>query len=392
MKTVALVFGGESAEREVSIVSAGQIAAFAGDDVSLKCVLVDEKLNMFLVDGVDPSACAKFDFSKKCARPVVFCDGGLFLKKNGKLKFLCKIDCAIVCCHGGVGEDGRLAAHLELCGVPCSCGTPAALAVCMDKVLSKVAFCDLNIPVVDGFWFLKSEWDENRERCFASVEEFGFPVVVKPARQGSSVGVSFVENAEEIESAVELALLYDDKILIERGLFGFRELNVGVFSDGESFADVSEIEEPERSGLLLSFSDKYFGGCGSKNCGCGVKNCGAKLGCFGVKFGQKMAGEKTVNGSMNSLKRKFPADLDEKIASKLKFLAKKAVLGLGLKGSVRLDFLMFDGEIFLNEINAVPGSLAYYFWGDGEKFFDRLVDLSSKPVFKCNAPIAKFLK
>lgn len=372
MKNILLIFGGDSAESEISIVTAKQIEQMKTQDISLFCVLLRNK-NMYLCKYFDIFECVKDPLNKKIFLPIIISNNNIYYKKN-RPKIIAKIDGAIIATHGGSGENGELVSFLKMNDIPCSVGNNLALGVAMDKVISKAVFKDFNIPVVDSFWFYKHEWDENREGCFLKAAEMGYPLCIKPARQGSSVGIGFVKSESELEDAVELALEFDDKILVEKGLVDFRELNVSVISDGEKVM-VSELEEPIRASDILSFADKYLGG--------------GKGGSKGKMNGVKC--EENTRGMEGSY-RKFPAEVEESVSKKVKDLARRAAECLELYGVTRFDFLLHEGNVYLNEINAVPGSLSHYFWGDTKNFFNTLVKLSTTFKTDKKVEVAKFLK
>lgn len=392
MDNVLLVFGGEAAEREVSIVTGMQIAAFCPEKYKLFAVILDEDGRMFWVKKHDAALCARKERNKKYFVEVCVRKRALWACGGRKMKKICDTDKAIIACHGGKGENGELVAALEFEGLGCSVGSPLALGIAMDKVVAKAAFKFFGVPVVDSFWFDKDKFDNMREQVKEQALAFGYPLVVKPARQGSSVGIGFVRNPEEFEDAVELALEFDDKILVEKGLVGFRELNVSTINAFDKVV-VSEVEEPFRHSQILSFEDKYLGGGkGKLGGGKGGKLGGAKLDLG--KDGAGNGGAKT--GSMVGVCRQFPADVDVEISDRIKEIAEDVVCKLGLIGVARLDFMLVGDDLFLNEINSVPGSLAFYFWtrkGEESEFFEKLVvicDFERKN--KKHTPIATFLK
>ena len=220
MKNIALIFGGNSTEREISIVTASQIEEMCDKKrYNLFCVGIDENERMFWSKkGVVCHECAKDVSRIKGYVEVEFAFGKMWKKSLGGLRAVSRIDCAVVACHGGKGENGELVAHLSAAKIKTSVGNVQALQIAMDKTISKLVLREGGVCVVDGFEFLRKEWCENCEYVLDRVEKLKYPVVVKPARQGSSVGIVFAKNESELKNAVELALKFDDKILVEKAV------------------------------------------------------------------------------------------------------------------------------------------------------------------------------
>lgn len=263
------------------------------------------------------------------------------------------LDCVIPVFHGLHGEDGTVQGLLELCNLPyTSCGVGAS-AIGMDKVYMKQFFRGAGFPVLPDTWALRREWESDREAVIAKVESvLPYPVFVKPACLGSSIGVSRADDREGLIDALELAFDFDRKVLIEQGLDHPIELNCSVLGyDGECTA--SEIEMPLNDGDdMLTFVDKYMGGSGSKG--------------------------------MASLGRVLPAKIEPELKEKLQRLACDIFNNMDCKGVVRIDF-MYDApseKVYITEINTIPGSMAFYLWqasGLGySDMIDRIVDYAMK--------------
>jgi len=209
----------------------------------------------------------------------------------------------------------------------------------MDKYYMKTVFKDNGIPVLDCKCFTLKDYETDPEALEKSVEdEIGYPVIIKPVNLGSSVGIKKAENREELTDAITNAFNFASKILIERAVENLKEINCSVLGDCDD-AKASECEEPVNSDKILSYEDKYISGS---------------------KGGSKSGGSK----GMASLKRKIPADITPEQREYIRELAVKGFKCLGCNGVVRIDFMMDQktGEIFLNEINTIPGSLSFYLW------------------------------
>ena len=296
---IAVLMGGTSAERDVSLASGIRITEAlrkAGHDV----VAVDT------VAGLLSDADEKRLLSGGVVKTVPP-DTKTLVRMNaamqGTLKALPHADVLFLALHGGQGEDGTLQALLDLTGVPYTGSGHLASALAMDKDLSKHLFRAAGVPTAD--WLMAP----------ATAEEvgaaLGFPVVVKPSKQGSTVGLSIVKKPEDLAAAIEAAYEHDDEVMIERFIAG-RELTVGIL--GEDVLPVGEI---------ISKNEIYD---------------------YEAKYTPGMAVEE------------FPAKLTEVEAKSVQTLAKKAFDALKLRGYARIDFRMAtDGTFYCLEANTLPG-------------------------------------
>ncbi|WP_243665230.1 ATP-binding protein, partial [Rhodothermus marinus] len=230
-------------------------------------------------------------------------------------------------------------------------------ALGMDKVLSKLLCREQGIPVVDFRWFREADWAGHEEEWLDRLEaELGFPMVVKPARLGSSIGIQRVEDRQALDAAIEEAFRYDEKVVVERAVRNLREVNCAVLGD-PSEARPSVLEEPVRSdpSKLLTFQDKYMRG--------------------GGKAGRR-AGKQQAPQGMASLDRIIPAPLDEAQTRAVQEMAVRVFQLFECAGVARIDFLLDDdtGQVYFNEINTIPGSFSFYLWEPVGVSFDALMD------------------
>lgn len=365
----AVFFGGESVEHEVSIISAHQaIEALDKDKYNVIPVYVAKDRRLYTSDAMQDisfftgrrldeaiAEATQIDIVKENSQVIIKpVQTKLFGPKN-----LGTIDIAIPVMHGTNGEDGTIQGFLEMLKVPYAGCDLYGAAVGQDKVLQKNILNDNGLPITNWFWVYGYEMDENRDEILNRVHKLIYPVILKPARTGSSVGISIAHNDEEYLACFEDARQYDEKVITEKVVKPMREINCSVLGDTES-AEASVLEEVASVSHdeLLSFKDKYQGG------GKGAK-------------GAKSAGS---SKGMASTSRIVPAPLTDAETDLVQKLALKAFKVLGLSGVCRIDFLM-DAEtkkIYINEVNTIPGSLAYYLWTEkGVSFtelMDRLVD------------------
>ena len=257
------------------------------------------------------------------------------------------IDVAFLALHGGSGEDGGVQGFLEMCNVPFTGSGVAGSALGMDKALSKYVCRDQGIPVVDFLALRESDWADREEAWLDRCErELGYPVVVKPARLGSSIGIAKAADREALDRAIEDAFRYDGKIVAERAVHPLKEINCAALG-GEDEAIASVLEQPVQAdeARLLTFRDKYMRGEASKQ-------------------GPQGAKQPETGRGMASLDRIVPAPLDEKTAERIRALALKAFRAFECSGVARIDFMIDegDGAVYFNEINTIPGSFSFYLW------------------------------
>ena len=258
-RRIALIFGGRSLESDISVITAMQALAVLREtdfDVTPVYIAAD---GGFYADGVDEvSAFTPFDASRH--KRMVLADGVFSEMRKGKLKMVFRPDAALVCCHGGEGENGVLQGVLEFNGVPYTSAGVLGSALMMDKAAAKCAFEQMLLNVlpyvVVGSQEVEADADGAAERC---EEALGLPVIVKPASQGSSIGISTAHDRGELSSALAFAAKFGEKLVVEQLLEDFAEVNCAAYGRGEEVV-VSETERPLSSGELLTFDDKYLSG------------------------------------------------------------------------------------------------------------------------------------
>ena len=356
-KQVGVIFGSRSCEREVAIISAVQLMRHLDrEQYDPVPVYIDEAGNWYT------GACLAEIDSFKPFRPEktgivkVFPDlcsgsGALLTVRKGtglfareKTEIVARVDVYIVVMHGLNGEDGTLQGLLELANVPYTSTGVAGSALGMDKIMMKQFFMGAGLPVLPGVWHSRREFEADRDGVIRDVAEtLGFPVFVKPANLGSSIGVSRADNAETLADSLELAFEYDRRVLIEKGLDRPVELNCSVLGyDGQT--EASPIEMPINNDEFLDFRDKYLASGGSKG--------------------------------MASLHRVLPAPIGDELREEIQQMSRRIFRMMDCKGVVRIDY-MFDREsekTYITEINTIPGSLAFYLWENAGLPYSGLID------------------
>ena len=341
-----IVYGGVSAEHDISIITAITIFnRYRLRNVDVQLVYQSRDGRWYVGEDLSNFKCYK-NFDQTKFREVVFLEGDniLYLKKKTKFIPLVKIDFVVNCFHGGAGEDGKFSALMEIAKIPTSSSSSVALGLSMNKYLTKLCAIALDLPVVDFFNFTCVEWQNARERVMQQLVQFDFPVVVKPTNQGSSIGVSFVNSISEFTKAVNLAFKFDNDIIVERAIVQKREFNCCLVRSFEGKI-IYGVDEPVSNKVVISFKDKY-------------QNSGVK--------GKKGVVKENLYSGMSGQERVKGAGLPAREVSKIKKISRILYENLDMNGVVRFDFI-YDtkkDKFYLGEINAIPGSLGYYFFDD----------------------------
>lgn len=356
MKTkVAVFFGGRSVEHEISVISALQaINAFDNNKYEVIPVYISKEGKWFT--GPELLEISNYKDMKNLESKVeevymkpVYGDyklyrsnlkGGFFSKKD---PVVADLHIVFPVLHGSHGEDGMFQGVMETIGIPfVGCDTLSS-ANGMDKITMKMILRESGIPVVDYIWFTDREWLSGREEIDSKIEkELGYPVIVKPANLGSSVGISKASDRKSLDAAIESAIKFSSRIIVEHMVKDMMEINCSVLGDADH-RESSVCEEPIKQKDFLTYQEKYGGG--------------AKSG-------------------MQASRKKIPAELPDETTARIQKLASDTFRVLACNGVSRIDF-MIDKEtddIFVNEINTIPGSLSYYLWEETGISFKELID------------------
>ncbi len=289
--------------------------------------------------------------NEKDCTPVVISPSrqlhGILLLEKNKIRRV-SLDAALPMLHGKNGEDGTVQGIFELMDIPyVGCGVLGS-SVGMDKILMKDVYKANGLPVVDYTWFYRSKWLKDKDEIIKDIEKkLSYPLFVKPANLGSSIGISKAKDEEGLIDAIEVAIRYDRKIIIEKAVENLREINCAVLGFDDE-AITSLCEEPIGWEEILSFDDKY------------------------VKSNEK-------GGKVSGERRIVPADIEDNIREEIEDLAKKAFITIDGRGVSRIDFLVdSNNKVYINEINTLPGSISFYLWeGKGYSFKDLIDELIS---------------
>ena len=359
--TIGVFFGGRSTEHEISVISASQaMHAINAAKYDVVPIYISKQGKWYTgealldIKNYRNTADLLGKVEEVYMEPT-FGDYNLYKKKRGLFGsgVVKHLDVAIPVLHGSNGEDGTFEGLLETIGIPYAGCNTLSSANGMDKITMKMILKSCGIPVVDYVWFTDKEWFARRDELIDRIEkEIGYPVIVKPANLGSSVGIGRACNREELIEKIDGAEVYTTRIIVEDMVEDLQEINCSVLGDCDDYR-TSVCEEPIKSGDILTYEDKYMGGGKS-------------------------------NKGMQATQKRIPADLTPEETARVQFLAGETFRVLSCHGVARVDF-MIDGKsrnIYVNEINTIPGSLSFYLWEASgipfDQLMDRLVDLALK--------------
>lgn len=350
---LGVLFGGMSVEHEVSIITAIQ-AMESIDEKKYDIVPIYIAKDGTWYSGAmlkDIKIYNDMDLLKRYAKEVVlYKRDGEFILQNKRGIFhrdVTVLDMCFPIMHGTLGEDGNLQGYLETVGIPYAESDTYAAVVGQDKVFMKQIWKDSHVPVVKYDWFFDNDYNQDPDGIIRRLEKLGYPMIVKPARLGSSVGIKVCKNEEELRDAINDAINYDTKILVEEVVQNLVEVNISVLGNYQK-QELSVIEEVGSGNDFLTYEDKYIGGGKSKG----------------------------PSKGMASAKRIIPARISNELKEQVNDAAIKAFRSLNSSGVVRIDFLIDskNKKVYANEINSIPGSLSFYLWDKTDKEYPILLD------------------
>lgn len=348
MRTIAVIFGGKSAEHDVSIITAHTPiidSLTASGEYDVWPVYITKEGTWYSDKIMNDIAFFKQsdyeDRLKSLKQVQLSFDDGLTLVWPGVFGKKVKVDIAFPAMHGTYGEDGSLMGLLRMAGAPFVGCDIFASAVAMDKVLTKQVVATEGMPVVPYVWFTRAQWKQSAAEIRARCKELGSPVFVKPVHLGSSIGMTKAKTEDELERAVEVALHYDDKVLVEKSVENLIEITLPLMGNDDVRPALPE--RPLNKTEFFDFNDKYLSGGKSAK-------------------GESASGGK--GGGANSEYSEVPAKIGDGMTKRVLELGEKVYRTLGCSGTARVDFLI-DADIdtvYVNEVNTLPGSLYHHNW------------------------------
>lgn len=320
MKNIVIIYGGKSCEHDISVITACLARGYFAN-YNVYGVYLDKANSAYLVpNNYNPA----MHVNGKLTQKVAFLTGerAIGIIKRNRIAKRITVDVVVNCCHGRYGEDGTVAALCGLLNVPIVGSNVVSSAVAMDKILSKQVLNSLNLPTVKGFEVNES----NVEQLEELTKGYAYPLIVKPNTLGSSIGVAVCKDIEELKHNVEIALKYDNRALVEIALTDFFELNCAAMRT-ENEVTCSRVDVPTTAHDILTFADKY------------------------------------ISSSGIDIAR---PDVDEGIINQVQALTEQIYSQIGFGGVIRVDYLYDNAckKLYVNEINSIPGSLAYGLFSD----------------------------
>ncbi|MGN6160374.1 MAG: D-alanine--D-alanine ligase family protein [Marmoricola sp.] len=321
---VAVVFGGRSSEHSISCVSAGSVIAALDPERYEVIPIGITQDGRWVLESADPGHLA---LGPAGELPVVTGDREVTLSGRAELvvsapnevpAMLGQVDVVFPVMHGPWGQDGTLQGLLELAGVRYVGAGVLSSAVGTDKHFMKQLFAANGLPVVPWVLIRPGAWDRDEAQLRADIDALGYPVFVKPARAGSSFGITRVASADELDVAIREAQKFDPKVLVEGAVLGAREVEIGVLQCKDGGApETSAIAEITVGGghAFYDFEAKYL-----------------------------------------ETSYRIPAELDEAVAERVRDCAARAFVALDVEGLARVDFFALpDGSVLVNEVETMPG-------------------------------------
>jgi D-alanine--D-alanine ligase len=358
---LGIFFGGVSVEHEVAIITANQVMSNI-DKEKYEIIPIYISKKGILYTGEELTKLKNFrnieELLVKCIQVTIINEGDRrVIQKYPTSTFgkniINTIDVAFPVMHGTNGEDGTIQGFLELLNIPYVGCDVLSSAVGMDKIIMKKVLKESGLPVLDYVNFYSNDWNENRDEILDNInKKLIFPLIVKAGNLGSSVGIKKAKTKETLEEAIDFAVQFSDRVIVEKAIEKLKEINCSVIGD-MIHATPSVCEEPVGSDEILSYTDKY------------------------VSKGSSSKG-------MSGAKRRLPADISEDQTKTIQQLAVDTFKCLGCRGVSRVDLMIDeeDNQIYVNEINTIPGAMSYYLWEATDKTFateiDELIELALK--------------
>lgn len=353
MINIGVIFGGTSVEHEVSIITAQQAIAqlLSMNKYNVVPIYISKQnrwyTGSYLLEVEHFKDLKKVVEQSKRVQLVKGERNAVLISDPVKKlheAFVDYIDIAFPIIHGTGGEDGSLQGILEHLDIPYVGCNVLAASLTMDKIASKLFLQSSGIRVVEGEWFYAHHWLSYSNDIIDDLEsKLKYPMIVKPADIGSSVGVKPAKNRNELVEAIDFARHFSPRILVERMLVGMREINISVLGDSEKL-EFSVCEEPMTTSDFLTYEDKYVNEGNSKG--------------------------------MSASKRQIPANLSPEIKREIERMAAEAFIALDCSGVTRIDFMIEKNTQlpYINEFNTIPGSLSFYLWEASGKSFKQMLE------------------
>lgn len=351
---IGVIFGGKSLEHEISIITALQaMDNIDTDKYEVIPIYITKDLVWY------SSGCLRYidsfnnyNLIERYATKVnlVNKNNRFILQTTGLIKReLTELHLIIPLVHGRGIEDGTIQGYLQLVGIPYVSNNIYSSVICQDKIFTKQLLIQNDIPTVKYTWFFDNEYNKNKEELFKKIDKLSYPLIIKPATLGSSIGIITVKRKEELDTAINEALKYDRKIIIEEKIENLIEYHISILKTNDKLY-TSSIEEIETKLDYLDYTDK-----------CNLENY--------------------LNGN---IVRNNPANIPEKVQDEIQTLAKKTTNLLNNTGLSRIDFL-YDknkNKLYIDEINSIPSGLSHHLWEEVNISYKELLNIMIDDAIK----------
>lgn len=351
---IGVIFGGNTLEHELSIITALQaITNIDTDKYEVVPIYITKDLKWY------SSGCLRYidtfnnyNLIERYAKKVNLINkkGRFVLETTGLIKReLTELHLAIPMVHGRGMEDGTIQGYLQMVGIPYVANNIYSSVICQDKVFSKQLLEYNDLPTVKYVWFFDNEYRKSKEELFKKIDKLTYPLIVKPATLGSSIGIRIVKRKEEIDTIINEVLKYDRKIIVEELLDNALEYNISVLKTNDKLY-ISSIEEIETN---LDYRD----------------------------YTDNINLENYLNGTIT---RVLPAKISEKMKEEIISLAKKTINFLNNTGLSRIDFLYNkkDKKLYIDEINSIPTCFSHHLWEDSNISYKELLNIMIEDTIK----------
>ena len=353
---IGVIFGGKSVEHELSVITAIQAMDYIDKDKYEIIPIYMTKDLQFYAGGMlrHIDSFKDFNLIRRYAKKVSFVNkDGRFILQSCSLikKELCEIHMAFPIVHGANTEDGTIQGFLRTLGIPCIGNSVYASAVGQDKVFMRQILNESNLPLTNYIWFFDTDYLNNKEELFKKINSLKYPLIIKPATLGSSIGIEIIKQKEELESAIEKAIAYDNKILIEEAIENLVEYTCSVLGNS-SRMETSDIEEL-------------------------IKNDGIK------KLSDKILRPSDLENNEN-LVRNMPANISNKLKLDIEEYSKETFRLLNLKGIASIDFL-YDKDtkkLYVDEVNTIPNYFSHHLWENKNVSYKEIINFLISEALK----------
>ncbi len=357
-RTVGVIFGSRSVEHDVSIVTAQQVIEILRarpEKYEVVPIYITRDGVWLTGEGLfdisafqqDQDMADRFGFQRAALSPGTDHAGLIVPPLSGRLRKnrVVRLDVAFPAMHGPHGEDGTVQGLLELADIPYVGAGVMASAIGMDKVMTKIVLMQNGLPVVDYVAFTRKEWIGDHDGVIERIEAaFPYPVFVKPANLGSSIGITRATDRDALRRAMDVAASFDRRLLVEPALQDLTEINCAVLGNDDMIA--SACEKPISWEEFLTYEEKYM----------------------------------RAEGGMKGAAREIPAPISDEMTARLQRMAVQAFKAIGGRGTARVDFMLSGGEVYINEVNTMPGSIGFYLWKESDigpgDLVDKLIELA----------------